>query len=102
MPSGPTADLIELLEIPDDYQLLFLQGGATMQFAMVPMNLLADRTSADYVNTGAWSKKAIAEAGRFCSVNVVASAEDRNFSLYSRRRWLVAQSRCRLSAHLLQ
>ena len=75
-----TADLIELLEIPDDYQLLFLQGGATMQFAMVPMNLLADRTSADYVNTGSWSKKAIAEAGRFCSVNVVASAEDRNFS----------------------
>jgi len=75
-----TADLIELLEIPDDYQLLFLQGGATMQFAMVPMNLLADRTSADYVNTGSWSKKAIAEASRFCSVNVVASAEDRNFS----------------------
>ena len=69
-----TADLIELLEIPDDYQLLFLQGGATMQFAMVPMNLLADRTSADYVNTGSWSKKAIAEASRFCSVNVVASA----------------------------
>ena len=51
-----------------------------MQFAMVPMNLLADRASADYVNTGSWSKQAIAEASRFCSVNVVASAEDRNFS----------------------
>ncbi len=75
-----TADLIELLEIPEDYQVLFLQGGATTQFAMVPMNLLGDRDSADYVNTGAWSTKAIAEAGRFCSVNVVASAEDANFS----------------------
>lgn len=77
---GATADLIELLEIPDDYQVLFLQGGATTQFAMVPMNLLQDRTTADYVNTGSWSKKAIAEAGRFCSVNVVASGEDGNFS----------------------
>ena len=75
-----TADLTALLEIPDDYQLLFLQGGATTQFAMVPMNLLQDRTTADYVNTGSWSKKAIAEAGRFCSVNVVASGEDRSFS----------------------
>jgi phosphoserine aminotransferase len=75
-----TADLAELLKVPDDYRLLFLQGGATTQFAMVPLNLLGERGSADYVNTGSWSQKAIAEASRFCSVNVVASSEDRNYS----------------------
>jgi phosphoserine aminotransferase len=74
------ADLRELLAIPDNYRVLFLQGGATSQFAMVPMNLLRGRQQADYVNTGAWSKKAIAEARRFCEVNVVASAEDSNFT----------------------
>jgi len=74
------ADLRELLAIPDNYRVLFLQGGATSQFAMVPMNLLRGRQQADYVNTGAWSKKAIAEARRYCDVNVVASAEDSNFT----------------------
>jgi phosphoserine aminotransferase len=74
------ADLRELLSIPADYRVLFLQGGATSQFAMVPMNLLRDRQQADYVNTGAWSKKAIAEARRYCEVNVVASSEDSNFT----------------------
>jgi phosphoserine aminotransferase len=74
------ADLIELLTVPDDYQVLFLQGGATLQFAMVPMNLLAGRQRADYLNTGAWSTKAIEEAGRFCEVNVVASSAASNFS----------------------
>jgi len=69
------ADLIELLAIPDDYKVLFLQGGATTQFAMVPMNLLDGAARADYVNTGSWSTKAISEAGRFCDVNVVASSE---------------------------
>jgi len=68
-------DVRELLNIPDNYHVLFLQGGASSQFAMVPMNLLGDKTQADYVNTGIWSKKAIAEARRFCEVNVVASAE---------------------------
>lgn len=72
------ADLRELLSVPDDYRVLFLQGGATSQFAMVPMNLLRGRQQADYVNTGAWSKKAIAEARRYCEVNVVASSEDSN------------------------
>ncbi len=75
-----TADLIELLAVPDDYQVLFLQGGATLQFAMVPMNLLGDAKGADYLHTGSWSAKAIKEAGRFCEVNVVASAESSNFA----------------------
>ena len=74
------ADLRELLAIPANYKVLFLQGGATSQFAMVPMNLLRGKTSADYVNTGEWSKKAIEEAKKFCSVNVAASSEDRKFT----------------------
>ncbi|MCG6875331.1 MAG: 3-phosphoserine/phosphohydroxythreonine transaminase [Betaproteobacteria bacterium] len=74
------ADLRELLEVPTEYKVLFLQGGATLQFSMVPINLLGGKASADYVNTGEWSKKAIKEAKRFCRVNVVASSEDANFS----------------------
>ncbi|MBI4755106.1 MAG: 3-phosphoserine/phosphohydroxythreonine transaminase [Betaproteobacteria bacterium] len=74
------ADLRELLAVPADYKVLFLQGGASLQFAMVPLNLLRGRTVADYVNTGEWSKKAIKEAKQFCQVNVAASSEDRNFS----------------------
>ena len=75
------SDLRELMAIPDNYKVLFLQGGASSQFAMVPMNLLGDKKTADYVNTGQWSKKAIKEAKRYCDVNVVASSEDDNFSL---------------------
>jgi phosphoserine aminotransferase len=74
------ADLRELMAIPDDYAVLFLQGGATSQFAMVPMNLLRGKKTADYVNTGAWSKKAISEAKQYCDVNVVASSENENFT----------------------
>jgi phosphoserine aminotransferase len=74
------ADLRQLLAIPASYKVLFLQGGATMHFSAVPMNLLRGRKSADYVNTGEWSKKAIAEAKKFCEVRVAASSEDRNFS----------------------
>jgi len=74
------ADLRELMQIPANYKVLFLQGGASSQFAMVPMNLLGDKTSADYINTGAWSKKAIAEANRFCDVTVIASTQENNFS----------------------
>ena len=73
-------DLRELLTIPDNYRVLFLQGGATSQFAMVPLNLLRGKQQADYINTGAWSKKAIAEARRFCEVNVAASAGDSHFT----------------------
>jgi phosphoserine aminotransferase len=73
------ADLRALLAIPANYKVLFLQGGATAQFAMVPMNLLHGKKSADYIHTGEWAKKAIAEARKFCSVNVAASSADRNF-----------------------
>lgn len=79
------ADLRELMAIPPSYKVLFLQGGATAQFAMVPMNLLRGRKSADYVNTGEWSKKAIKEAKKFCTVNVAASAEDRSFTYAPRQ-----------------
>ena len=73
-------DLRELLGLSDDYAVLFLQGGASAQFSMVPLNLLGDAGKADYVNTGQWSTKAIKEARRFCEVNVAASSEDANFS----------------------
>ena len=74
------ADLRELMDIPANYKVLFLQGGASTQFAMIPMNLLRGKASADYLNTGEWSKKAIKEARKYGAVNVVASSEDRNFS----------------------
>ncbi len=74
------ADLREVMNIPANYKVLFLQGGASSQFAMVPMNLLRGKSSADYINTGAWSKKAIAEAKRYCTVNVAATTEASNFS----------------------
>ncbi len=73
------SDCRELLGIPSTYKVLFLQGGATAQFAMVPMNLLRGKSKADYVHTGEWAKKAIAEAKKFCTVNIAASSEDRNF-----------------------
>ncbi len=72
--------LRRLLNVSDDYAVLFLQGGASTQFAAVPLNLLGDRAGADYVNTGQWSKKAIAEGKRYGQVNVVATSEDTNFS----------------------
>jgi phosphoserine aminotransferase len=74
------ADLRELAGIPANYKVLFLSGGASSQFAMAPMNLLRGKNSANYVNTGEWSKKAIKEAKKYCAVNVAASSEDRNFT----------------------
>ncbi len=74
------ADLRELMAIPDNYKVLFLQGGASSQFAMVPLNLTANNKKVDYINTGAWSKKAIAEAKRFADVNVASTMEDNNFT----------------------
>lgn len=71
-------DFRQLLAIPDNYKLLFLQGGATSQFAMVPLNLLAGRKTADYIRTGIWSDKATEEAQRFCTVNVVTRLNRRN------------------------
>lgn len=70
------ASLRALMGIPDHYRVLFLQGGATLQFAMVPLNLRGQGASADYVLTGQWSKKAIDEAGRGGAVRVVASGEE--------------------------
>lgn len=82
------ADLKEILTIPDNYKSLFLQGGASSQFAMVPMNLLRGRDTADYINTGSWSRKAIAEARRFCNVNIAATAEASNFTtIPPREQW---------------
>ncbi|MEW8507917.1 MAG: 3-phosphoserine/phosphohydroxythreonine transaminase [Candidatus Thiodiazotropha sp.] len=74
------ADLRELLQIPGDYKVMFLQGGASSQFAMVPMNLTRDNAKVDYINTGSWSKKAIAEAGRFVDVNIAATTEGSKFT----------------------
>ena len=73
------ADLRELMGIPDNYKVLFVQGGATLEFAMIPMNLMKNGV-ADYIVTGAWSKKAASEAKKFGKVNVIASSEDRNYS----------------------
>ena len=77
--------LRRLLNVPEDYAVLFLQGGASTQFAAVPLNLLGDRAGADYVNTGQWSKKAIAEGKRYGEVNVVATSEETNFSTIPQR-----------------
>lgn len=74
------ADLRELLDIPGDYRVLFLQGGATGQFAAVPMNLLGAKSAADYAITGNWSKKARKEAGKYCDANVAASTEEGGFT----------------------
>lgn len=74
------SDLRELLKVPANYKVLFLQGGASSQFAAVPMNLLRGGGTADYLNTGSWSKKAISEARRYCTVNVAASTESSKFT----------------------
>jgi phosphoserine aminotransferase len=81
-------DLRALLGVPKNYKVLFLQGGATLQFAQVPMNLLAGKSKADYVVTGEWSKKAVKEAKAYCDVHVAASSEDRKFS-YAPKQWNV-------------
>ncbi len=81
-------DLRELLALPSGYKVLFLQGGATLQFAQVPMNLLHGKGKADYVVTGEWSKKAVKEAKAYCDVAVAASSEDRKFT-YAPKTWNV-------------
>ena len=73
-------DLRELLAIPPNYKVLFLAGGATLQFAAVPMNLLAGKGKADFVVTGEWSRKAAKEAQALCDARIAASSEDRNFT----------------------
>jgi phosphoserine aminotransferase len=82
------ADLRTLLAIPADYAVLFLQGGAIAENAIVPMNLLGRKTAADYVNTGEWSKKSIKEAKKYCTVNIAASSEDTDFTYVpARETW---------------
>ncbi len=81
-------DLRELLAIPAGYKVLFLQGGATLQFAQIPMNLVRGKGKADYVVTGEWSKKAVKEAKQYCDVAIAATSEDRNFS-YAPKQWNV-------------
>ena len=73
------ADLRDLLEIPDNYKVLFLQGGASQQFAMIPMNLMKNRV-ADYIVTGQWAKKAWQEAQKYGKANKIASSEDKTYS----------------------
>ena len=73
------ADLRDLMQIPDNYKVLFLQGGASQQFAMIPMNLMKNKV-ADYIVTGQWAKKAAKEAEKYGEVHVVASSEDKTFS----------------------
>jgi len=77
---GAQNDLRKLLDIDESYEILFLQGGATLQFSMVPLNLMPPNNKADYINTGAWSKKAIKEAKRVGEVNVAATSEESNFN----------------------
>ena len=72
-------DLRDIMNIPDNYKVLFLQGGASQQFAMIPMNLMKNKV-ADYIVTGQWAKKAAAEAGKYGKVNIVASSADETFS----------------------
>jgi phosphoserine aminotransferase len=74
------ADLRTLMGIPDSYKVMFLQGGASLQFLMVPMNLMVEHKKAHFIKTGQWAKKAIAEAGFVGGANVVASSEDKTFS----------------------
>ena len=82
------SDLRALLGIPANYKVLFLQGGAQAQFALVPMNLLGKKTSADYVDTGQWSKKAVQEARRYCTVSVAASSEGERYTcIPERAQW---------------
>jgi phosphoserine aminotransferase len=73
-------DLRDLMNIPDHYKVLFMQGGASSQFSMVPINLLRGKTKANYTHTGHWSKKAIAEAQRYCSVNICTDSSDNKYT----------------------
>src|SRR3984893_11229028 len=68
------ADLRELLSIPRDYKVLFVQGGASAQFSLVPLNLAAPHATVDYIDTGHWSRKALGEAARYCTVHVAGDA----------------------------
>ena len=84
------ADFRELMGVSDDYHVLFLQGGATGQFAAIPLNLTAPGDPVDYIDTGSWSKKAIKEAGKYCDVHVAASSAESNYDRVPERdEWTV-------------
>ena len=72
-------DLRDLMKIPDNYKVLFLQGGASQQFAAIPMNLMKNKV-ADYIVTGQWAKKAYQEASRYGKANILASSEDKTYT----------------------
>src|SRR5207245_9839653 len=83
---GCEADIRKLAAVPDNYHVLFLQGGASMQFSMAPMNLMASREqSADYILNGIWSQKALKEAGKVGTVRVAGSTEAENFARVPRQ-----------------
>jgi phosphoserine aminotransferase len=87
------ADLRRLMAIGDEYKVLFLQGGAIGENAIVPMNLLGDRKIIDFVNTGEWSKKSIKEARKYAQVNIAASSEDEHFTYVPPRdRWKLSDN----------
>ncbi len=84
-------DIRDLLGVPDNYSVLFLQGGATAQFAAIPMNLLRGKRKADYILTGSWGEKAVHEARKYCDVHVAASSEDLQFTaIPARDRWTLS------------
>jgi len=86
-------DLRDLLSIPSDYKVLFLQGGASQQFAEIPLNLLPEDGTADYVDTGIWSKKSIEEARRYGNVNVAASAKPYDyFAIPGQNEWQLSRN----------
>ena len=80
------ADLKELMKVPDDYEILFVQGGGSTQFAMVPLNLFSNTGKADFIKTGQWAKKAMEEAGRYGKVRAVASSEDKTYTYIPRTK----------------
>jgi phosphoserine aminotransferase len=90
------ADLRQLMSIPNNYRILFLAGGATAQFAMVPLNLFGEKDVADYIDTGIWSKKAIEEAKRYGQINIAASIEHQEnlLSIPSQERWKLNPTAC--------
>jgi len=79
------SDFRDLLDITDSYSVLFLHGGATLQNAMIPLNLCPDGGKADYVNTGHWAKRSISEAKKYTDVNIAASSEDKNFTYFPKQ-----------------
>ena len=87
------------MSIGDDYEVLFLQGGAIGENAIVPMNLLADRKTIDFINTGEWSKKSIKEAKKYAQVNIAASSEDEIHVCTGAREPAVARRRVRARVH---